>query len=589
MGSTTAYTALTLLPLIVWSLYALLRQWRFGKYAHIPKQKKPSLLLGNLKDIAMGFTRIGDPRRHFDYIAENELKEVGNPPLLYLDLRPFSYVLIVVRSYDIAEQISRVSKLHPQSVTKSPTLMTSYRALIGKKSLLTEEGDSWKALRKRFNLGFAPQHLLTLMPQILSKTKIFMAKLDALAATGEEFEMDPLCTNLTFDIIGEVAMNLDLHAQSDNEAEKHDIVRHFHTLMGTFLDTGRIWLWANIPVRIRRLLSSWAADAAIKREIKRQFAIIKASQEQPSSSSSSTKPRDRSVVALALSSIPELTPQILQSTADQVKTFLFAGHDTTSILLQRLFYALSIHPSALHTLRTEHATLFGTHSTTPAIMHAFATHPDSTIKSLPYTSACIKETLRLWPPAGTARRAAPGSGMKLHVRETGEDVCVDGCVLYLCHYLIHRDKAVYGPDAEEFRPERWLGDVDTSSTAPNRNDAAAAAAAGGGGGGGGGGGTKVPTGAWRAFERGPRNCIGQELANIEARIILACVMRRYDFEKVGAGKVVRGSDGEPVFDEEGERDGVRRYKVESELFNCMKVTAKPFDGCRMRVRRTGVS
>lgn len=57
-------------------------------------------------------------------------------------------------------------------------------------------------MRKHFNPGFAPQHLMSLMPVILEKTQTFLAKLDELVGTGEEFELEPLCTNLTFDIIG---------------------------------------------------------------------------------------------------------------------------------------------------------------------------------------------------------------------------------------------------------------------------------------------------------------------------------------------------------------------------------------------------
>lgn len=57
-------------------------------------------------------------------------------------------------------------------------------------------------MRKHFNPGFAPQHLMSLMPVILEKTQTFISKLDTLASTGEEFELEPLCTNLTFDIIG---------------------------------------------------------------------------------------------------------------------------------------------------------------------------------------------------------------------------------------------------------------------------------------------------------------------------------------------------------------------------------------------------
>jgi hypothetical protein len=50
------------------------------------------------------------------------------------------------------------------------------------------------------------------MSCILEKTRLCMTKLDHYASTNEEFPLDELCTNLTFDIIGAVTMNIDLHA-----------------------------------------------------------------------------------------------------------------------------------------------------------------------------------------------------------------------------------------------------------------------------------------------------------------------------------------------------------------------------------------
>lgn len=364
-----------------------------------------------------------------------------------------------------------------------------------------------------------------------------MSKLDGLAESRVEFDMEPLCTNLTFDIIGEIVTNLDFKAQDDTYGGI-DIVRHFRSLVETFTDTGRIWLWLNIPVRIRRLVSSYQADAAIKRCIKEKFDEIKAAQ-----STETKQTKDRSVLALALQDTDVLTSDILQSTADQVKTFLFAGHDTTSTLLQWLFYTLSIHPKCLEAIRAEHEAIFGDSDPQQVLL----AKPDETIKALSYTSACIKEALRLWPPAGSARRAVPGSGFKVCM-SNGEEVCLDGVVLYLCQYLIQRDPKVYGETANDFVPERWLGDTDTSS---DRKDEAGSQT----------GASKIPISAWRAFERGPRNCIGQELANLEARVILACVMRRYDFIKVGAGEMDRDEKGIPILDEKG------IYKTKSEMFS----------------------
>jgi cytochrome P450 len=400
------------------------------------------------------------------------------------------------------------------------------------------QGEFWKGLRRRFNPGFAHNHLLSLLPQILQKTSIFIEKVDALAESGAEFEMDTPCTNLTFDIIGTVVTDLDFGAQSDSGGI--DIVRQYHALSTTYTNTGRLPLWLNIPAIVRRRILSYKADIAIKRCITDKFHEMKKVQ------TDETRHKDRSVLALALKDTDVLTDDILQTTADQVKSFLFAGHDTTSILLQRLFYALSVHPKCLAAIRAEHDAVFGTSDP----QEVFLSRPDETFKALSYTSACIKEALRLWPPAATARMAKPGTGFKLRL-ESGEEICVDDTVLYNCEYLIQRDPQVYGETANDFVPARWLGDggasVEKKDEAGNQTGA-----------------SNIPISAWRPFERGPRNCIGQELANVEARVILACVMRRYDFIKVGAGEVELDKKGRPVLDANG------AYKTRSEMFNVSK-------------------
>jgi cytochrome P450 len=452
---------------------------------------------------------------------------------MFLDLRPFQHPMILVTSNGIAEQISRASKRQPYSVTKSPTIQGGFSEVVGRYSLLSADGEAWRGLRKTFNPGFAPQHLLSLLPVIIDKTSTFMEKLNALADSGIATEMEPYCTNVTFDIIGEVVTNVDFKAQDDSD-EGQDIVRNFRKLIATFSgESGFIPAWMNLRKTINRYIYSQRLDKAIKETVKDNFAAIKNAQ-----TSEAKGNKDRSVLALALKDVDVLTPEGLQSTADQVKTFLLAGHDTTSILLQRLLYVLSIHPACLAKVRAEHDAIFGDSSP----REVFLARPDETMKALKYTSACIKETLRLWPPAGSARMSH--NGFKLRTAE-GDEVCVDECLLYICHHIIQRNPEVYGETANDFIPDRWIEDSDTSSATAD-DDASPG---------------KIPISAWRPFERGPRNCIGQELANIEVRVILACVARRYDFIKVGLG--------EPEMDGEGGLvvDGKGRCKTKSELIS----------------------
>jgi cytochrome P450 len=103
-------------------------------------------------------------------------------------------------------------------------------------------------------------------------------------------------------------------------------------------------------------------------------------------------------------------------------------------------------------------------------------------------------------------------------------------MIYHVHSIIQRDPAVYGDTADQFLPERWLHNA-----------------------------SAIPSGAWRAFERGPRNCIGQELATIEARVAIAHVARRFSFTKFGPGSLAVDADGNPEMADNSQ------HKVESEL------------------------
>lgn len=76
------------------------------------------------------------------------------------------------------------------------------------------QGEEWKALRKRFNPGFAPQHLLSLLPAIVDKVSTFVGRLDDLAKTGAEFSLQRMATDLTFDVIGDLALDTDMVGSS---------------------------------------------------------------------------------------------------------------------------------------------------------------------------------------------------------------------------------------------------------------------------------------------------------------------------------------------------------------------------------------
>ena len=87
----------------------------------------------------------------------------------------------------------------------------------------------------------------------------------------------------------------------------------------------------------------------------------------------------------------------------------------------------------------------------------------------------------------------------------------------------------------------------------------------------------LPTGAFRPFERGPRNCIGQELAMLEAKVVMCAVTRGFKWEKVGYS----GKKREVGYIAKGDGSD----DPECEVWSVSSVTAVPLDGMMMKVER----
>lgn len=243
----------------------------------------------------------------------------------------------------------------------------------------------------------------------------------------------------------------------------------------------------------------------------------------------------QSILSLSVQdSDDHLSPTLLDETCDQIKTFLLAGHDTASITISWVFYWLARTPRALRAVREELDGLLGKERDPEAIRAKLLSSdgPDLTRK-MPYISAVIKETLRLHPPAATARSVKQGTGFTVSAPD-GNEYCLDDVIIYNCEILIQRDPDVYGASAYYFKPERWLDNASDS---------------------------RIPAGAWRPFERGPRGCVGQDFAMIELRIIITVIAPRYYFVKVGLGERDLDGKNQPSVDENASSLPGRRFTV----------------------------
>lgn len=184
-------------------------------------------------------------------------------------------------------------------------------------------------------------------------------------------------------------------------------------------------------------------------------------------------------------------------TMSQIKLFLFSGHDTTSSTACYIFYVLATHPAILARLRAEHVSILGPDATETA---SIITSDPFLLNKVPYTLAVIKETLRMYPAVSSIRAGEPNFSVS---EDSGRRFPTDGFLVWADPQPVHRDPA-YWKQPDDFLPERWLVEP---------------------------GNPLYPIkGAWRPFEHGPRNCIGQELAILEMKVIMVMTVRQFQIE-----------------------------------------------------------
>lgn len=186
-------------------------------------------------------------------------------------------------------------------------------------------------------------------------------------------------------------------------------------------------------------------------------------------------------------------------------TLLIAGTDTTSNSSAAITHYLACHPDVQKKLQKELDDALGPPTADSLEEADFTTGSWDQLKNLTYLQDCINEGLRLYSTVGL--------GLPREVQEGGLTILGEtfapGTIVSVPTYTIHRDKSIWGYDAEEFVPERW-----------SRGDRAAMQK------------------AFAPFSIGSRACLGRNLAFMEMTIFLGNLFHRYQFTSPGDYKLV---------------------------------------------------
>ncbi|KAF2143198.1 uncharacterized protein K452DRAFT_225574 [Aplosporella prunicola CBS 121167] len=427
----------------------------------------------------------------FNYTARRLSREFPKHSMFYVDFWPMNTPFLIIANPLAASQITQ--KL---SVQKPLAVQDAFAAMTGGPNLLTMPDVQWKRWRAVFSPGFSNSHMLEQVPKLIDKAQVFCEMLREKARANSVFQLEEATFRLTIDVIGLICLDTDFNYQLRNS--------EFPSLLRSLIEWQTFGDVINPLKRLNpyRKFITWywgrRLNYYIHSELRKRF------NERRATSSKSSR-RAKPIVALALDSYLTESPKASNESLDanfkdyataQLRLFLVAGHDTTSSAMTYTLHLLYTHPSFLASVREEHDAVFG--KDRAAAASKLRVDP-ALLNQLPLTSAAIKEALRLFPLAGGIRMGSPDIEL---VAEDGTRFPTAGCSVWIVHEAVHRNPA-YWPDPDAYLPERWLVGPEHPLYPKTK-------------------------GAWRAFEIGPRNCIGQTLALTELKTVLVMTLREFD-------------------------------------------------------------
>ncbi|KAJ3118679.1 hypothetical protein HDU96_010009 [Phlyctochytrium bullatum] len=404
------------------------------------------------------------------------------------------------------KQLGSTFTLLPMSLTRSPVLVTADPAIVehilktnfenyvkGERfhellgpllgdGIFATDGSQWKWQRKVSSHIFTGKNFREVVERVIfEEMEKFLGVLSAAADSGEQIDVHSLLHCLTMDSFGRIGFGHHINTLDDP--------KNVPIFVRCFDQVSPI-LNMRFPNEFYWLTEAITGDAAKVRNGIRVieevvYAQIRAKREEMAAEGATKTRSHRDLLDLFMAYDAEITDRQLR---DMVLNMILAGRDTTAEALAWAFWILSSRPDVVEKMREEIDRTVG---------DALPTYEE--VPTLKYITAVFYETLRLYPSVPV--------NFKMSVKEDvlpGGIHIPAGTEVNWSPYCMARLTKNWGEDAEEFRPERWFdenGNIKRES--PFK---------------------------WAAFNAGPRVCLGQQMATVEAVIALVGIVRRFDFK-----------------------------------------------------------
>jgi len=348
--------------------------------------------------------------------------------------------------------------------------------------LLTSYAEKWRPRRKLLTPTFHYDILKDFVDVFNQEARVMVKKLEKIAGTGE-FDIYQFITLCALDIICQSAMGKHVNAQKNKES---DYVKAVYKLNYIIQDRQKKpWFWVETLFNAfgNGKEHAWCLDIIHRftgKVIEERFK----ERHSDNDNNGQTEGKKRLAFLDLLLEMVDKGTLTLQDVREEVDTFMFEGHDTTSAGMNWALQMLGSHPEYQAKVHQELDQVFGDDDDRDIRF--------DDLKNLNYLEMFIKEALRLYP-------SVPMFGRTLH-----EDCEINGFMvpastqLLIIPFAVHRDPK-HWPDPEIFDPDRFLPENSVG---------------------------RHPF-AYLPFSAGARNCIGQRFALMEEKTVLAWILRYY--------------------------------------------------------------
>ncbi|CAL2031265.1 unnamed protein product [Caenorhabditis brenneri] len=378
-------------------------------------------------------------------------------------------------------------------------------------SLFAAQGYKWKRLRTISSPTFSNNSLRKVTSTIEECALELLRHIEEKTVGGEQIDMLQFYQEFTLDVIGRIAMG-----QPDSQMFKNPLFPHVRSIFGEsrqkifmigaispiMIDIMKWFIRNVLPKKQNESSVIWSTvEEAVRRRMEERADPDRLYPEEPQDfidlflDAKSDEMLD-SIGNEGYSIRNHKISKTLTTdeTIAQCTVFIIAGFDTTALSLSFTTYLLATHPGIQKKLQEE----VDRECPDPEISF-------DQLSKLKFMECVMKETLRLYPLAAPANSR---TCMKDTVIVDGIRI-EKGVHVVANTWAIHTNPKIWGADAGEFKPERWLTNTDHF----------------------------LQKGGYLPFGLGPRQCIGMRLAYMEEKLLLAHILRKYTFE-TGAKTVI---------------------------------------------------